>query len=131
MGNQSGAALGNDRQAVPVGRLGVLGGFRAGTHATPFGQFIGTINMGLIASYPIVSYHIDRDISGVSTTVSDMTPVGTMVDIRGILLTNFQPQQEVDIDGDTWVLFPTRKIWPGSGSLINTSGYQGIMIKKN
>lgn len=130
MGNQNPANLGNDRQGSPIARTTAIGGCRAGTHAMPFGQFVGTINMGLIPTYPIVQYYLDRDISGVSATVGATTLLGTMPDVRGIMLKNFQPQQEVEIDGDTWIMFPSRKRW-ASGALTNTSGYQGMLFKKN
>jgi hypothetical protein len=130
MGNQGASDLGNDRQSTPKGRIHVSGGFRAHSHALMFGSFAGTITQGLIPTYPIVAYHWDRDISGSSTMVDSIAPLGAMKDVRGINIRNFNGGDEVTIGSDTWVVFPSLKKGE-SGGLTNTTGYQGIMYKKS
>jgi len=126
-GNQN--TLGNDRQTSPIARTQFLGGFRAGTHTMPFGQFAGTINLGLVPSYPVVVYHWDRDVSTTSLQPQSIAAMGSMKDLRGIMMKNFTARQEVVIGSDTWVLFPTNNLY--SGTLSGTSGYQGIMYKQS
>lgn len=125
MGSQPSGSLGNDRQAAPKARAHFLGGFRGGAHAVGFGQFPGNIASGLINDYPIACYYWDRstdDLEG---------PMGFMPNARGVLMRNFQPEDEHVVDGDTWVVFPTRQRYSGSGALTATSGYQGYMFRKN
>ena len=123
MGNQSSSGLGNDRQGTPRGRGHLTGGFRAGSHATGFGQFSGTLIQGHVATYPLVTYYWDR-------VSNDIFPLGAMRDVRGILLRNYAAQDTVQISGDTWWIFPSRSRWV-SGSFSGTTGYQGIMYKQN
>ncbi len=126
--NQS--TIGNDRQGTPRARIQFLGGFRAGANGTPFGDFIGTITLGHVPTYPIVCYHWDRDISGSSTQSGSIAIMGAMKDVRGVNMRNFLAGDTVTIGSDTWHLFPSRKRW-ATGALNETSAYQGIMYKEN
>jgi hypothetical protein len=123
MGNQGSGSLGNDRQGTPRGRAHFSMGYRAGSHAVGFGQFPGTIIAGHIPTYPIVTYHWNRTSDGIA-------PVGAMKDVRGIMLRNFLPGDTVTIGSDTWYVFPSGSRWT-SGSFNGTTGYQGIMYKRN
>tara|TARA_R110000803_G_scaffold20201_5_gene52224 strand:- start:3001 stop:4050 length:1050 start_codon:yes stop_codon:yes gene_type:complete len=124
------ATPGNDRQGTPVARHLVHGGFRAGPHATYFGDFPGDLATGLIPTYPIVAYHADIDASGTSSLNGSFTPMGYMPSVRGISLENFVDEQEVVIGSDTWQMFPSWKNSLG-GATLNTSAYQGILYKKH
>lgn len=124
MGSQASGSLGNDRQSTPRGRIHLVGGFRAGPQAVMFGQFAGSITNSLIPAYPLVHYHWNR-------TTGRFAVIGQMKEIRGILMTNFTAEDTVVIGSDTWHIFPSRRLYSGSGSLTNTSGYQGIMYKEN
>jgi hypothetical protein len=116
--------LGQDRQAAPVDRIQCVGGFRAGQFAKMLGQFRGTVTQGLISAYPIVTVNSDRN------DTDTFYMLGQMKGVRGISLANFSSQDTVDIAGDTWHIFPTRTKGE-SGSLTNTTGWQGIMYKEN
>ena len=131
MGNQSSAALGQDRQGTPRDRIHLTGGFRGGHWAMMFGQFGGTYNLGYIPTVPIVLFHRDRDISGSSTLVNSLTPaLGYMPEVRQIMMRSFLPQDTVTIGADTWHIFPTRERWV-SGAFTGTTVYQGIAYKEN
>lgn len=126
LGQQASGSLGNDRQGTPKARvhIGPPGGFRGGSFATEFGQYAGSVQTGLIPTYPIVVFHWDRTGGGFHG------PLGVMPDIRGIMISNFEAEDEVDIGGDTWTIFPTRRKGE-AGSLNNTTGHQGIAVKQN
>ena len=125
MGDQAAANLGNDRQGAPKARIKFEGGFRS---VPEWGVFHGNVASGLLPGYPIVSFH--RDVLGGSPTNDIQGPLGRMKDVRGMSIRNYEPGDEITIGGDTWVIFPTFKKWPGSGALTATSGNQGIVYKK-
>lgn len=124
MGNQNSANLGNDRQAVPVGRIHFAGGFRGGPGQKEFGDLAGSQANGLAPFYPIVAYHWDR------TTDDVVGPLGQVADVRGCSLRNFAAAEEVTIGSDTWVVFPSYRRSPAPNTVFNYSGYQGIAYKK-
>lgn len=126
-----GTNLGQDRQGTPEDRIHLIGGFRGGFHAAQIGDFQGTISQGYTTSYPIVIYHWDQDISGSTPAWADdsIAPLGYMPGVRGVSIENFAAEDEITVGSDTWVLFPTYKRY--EGTLLGTSGYQGIMYKKN
>ena len=123
--------FGNDRQGTPKARIHVHGGMRGGIHSMNFGQFRGSAQTGLIPGYPLVTIYRDHNISGSSSTSGAISILGQMKDVRGVHLFHFAPAQEVTIGADTWVLFPTRKKYPGSGAATNTTAYQGVMYKQS
>jgi len=131
MGNQSPSSFGQDRQTVPVDRIHVMGGCRGGPSATTFGQFLGTLSQGLVPGYPMVQWHFDRDISTTSAQPGSVACISQMRDVRGISIANFQARDQITIGSDTWHVFPSGKRWPDTGSLNNTTGYQGLMYKEN
>ncbi len=119
MGNQNSANLGTDRGAND--RIHILGGFRAGLLVPHFGQFAGTVARGLVPMYPILVAYWNR-------TNADITPLGTMQDVRGVSMRNFAAGDEITVGGDTWVVFPSRKRADAVAS--GTSVYQGIAYKQ-
>jgi len=129
MGNQSAASLGQDRQSVPKDRVHLMGGFRGGPSTLQWGMFHGNVASGLLPGYPITIFH--RDVLGGTPTGDIEGPLGRMPDVRGMSIRNYAGGDELVIGSDTWVVFPSFKKYPGSGSLANTSGYQGIAYRKN
>jgi hypothetical protein len=53
-----------------------------------------------------------------------------MKDVRGVSIRNYVGGQELTVGADTWIVFPTREKWPGSGAYTAKSGFQGIAYKK-
>lgn len=125
MGNQASGNLGNDRQAVPVARVHVLGGYRAGPFSHPFATFRGTKARGLNPMHPITPFYWNRvtdDLHG---------PLGQMKDVRGVNIRDFAAGEEVTIGSDTWVMFPSaRKALSDTQGGVAFSQYQGIAYKK-
>ncbi len=125
MGNQGSGNLGNDRQAAPKARGHFFGGFRAGPYARPLSRFMAATDLsGHMPLYPIVGFYWDRSTGDV------YGPMGYMKDVRGCSLRNLVGGDELTIGGDTWIVFPTRARWTGSGAHTSTSDYQGIAYKK-
>ena len=130
MGSQGATALGQDRQAVPVDRIHVIGGHRSSTHANFFGVLAGSIVQGLVPTYPIVGAHFDRDVSGSSTQANSLAaPMFIMKDVRAFNMRNFAPGQTITIGSDTWHVFPTKRF--GASSNHPESGHAGILYKEN
>lgn len=123
MGNQNVADLGVDRASVARDRI--QGGFRGGPIAYSFGRYLASPVFGLIPAYPILSWY--NDFSG---GLSDMYPLGFMPDIRGMNIDNFVGGNTTTIGSETWVLFPSFRKGE-SGSLLNTTGHQGVAYLKN
>ena len=130
LGNQSSSNLGTDRQGPAGGsktneaRIHILGGYRAGPVAHPFGQFPGTRLKGNCPMYPIVQHYWDR-------VTGDIYPLGQMPDVRGVQIKDFSAGQEIVEGSDTWVVFPSAKKAASESSIVaGTSAYQGIAYKK-
>lgn len=120
MGDQGSSDLGTDRGSYA--RIHFTGGFRAGLFARPFGRFSADSSSGVIPGYPIGLVHWDR------TTDDCHGPMGFMKDVRGVNMEYFTGGDEITIGSDTWIIFPSHKKY--TGTIANTSGYQGIMYKK-
>lgn len=120
MGAQVSGQLGNDRAAVA--RSKIQGGFRGGPIPRAFGRFGNDTDKGLQPMYPILNWYVD-------TTTGDTHPLGWMKDTRGINMEFWEAGDVVNIGGDDWQVFPSRR--KGStGSLTNTSGHQGVAYKR-
>lgn len=129
MGDQGSGDLGTDRQGVAggartnVGRVHVLGGFRGGMFVPTFMNIRGSIQKGLVNLSPIQQYFWNR-------TTGDVRPLGQMVDIAQLNINDYSAEggDEVVIDGDTWVIFPSHR--KKGGTTIGATGNQGIAYKK-
>lgn len=113
-------SLGNDRGGTARGHL--LGGFRAGFTAVPFGRFSGVSDKGLMPMYALVPSYFER-------TSGDIRILGFVPNVRGASIEFFAPGDSVTIGSDTWLIFPVFRKWL-SGGLTATSAYQGIAYKK-
>ena len=113
------ATFGNDRAAVARGK--VVGGFRGGPLAVPWGRFSVDTEKGLQPMYPLLNWYVD-------TTAGDTHPLGWMKDVRGFNGEFRVAAEEVVIGGDTWVVFPSRN--KGTSPIINTSAHQFIAYKQ-
>lgn len=117
--------LGQDRQGTPIDRIQCVGGWRSDAFARTLGQFRGAVTQGNISTYPIVTVNQDRNDSDAYNIL------GSMRDVRGINMRNFQAQDTVVIGSDTWHIFPTTTRGDVAPDLVNTTGWQGIMYKQN
>ena len=114
------SSLGTDRGST--GRDKIVGGFRGGPMARPFGRFGNDTFTGLQPMYPILNWYVD-------TTTGDTHPLGWMKDVRGFNGEFRVAEELITIGGDTWQVFPTR-IKGSTGALTNTSGHQFIAYKR-
>lgn len=115
--------FGNDRQGTPRGRVLFTWGLRAGPFAQVFSHIDGTDKSGHTSIYDVaVTYY--------NATTGDVhgLPIGVMKDIGGINIRNWSGGDTILIGGDTWVIFPANRKWPGSGT--GSSGYLGIAYKQ-
>lgn len=97
------------------------GGFRGGPVAVPMGVFSGSALTGNVPMYSILAWHNDTDTDRVR-------PVGVLPNVRALNIRSFEPEEEVSIGGDTWVVFPM-----GNRTEANVAGrtyYSGIAHKK-
>ena len=78
------------------------GGFRAGMFASPFGAVVPGSSDLYRSMYPIVAIHRD-DVNKIATVL------GRMDGVRGVDITNFSAESEINMGGDTWKLFPMQK----------------------
>ena len=124
MGNQASGNLGNDRQSTPIARSHFVGGHRGGPWARVLSRFEGSDLSGHLPMYPIGSMYWRRGNSDA------YGPMGVMKDVRGVSIRDYVGGQELTIGGDTWVIFPVRTKWSGSGAHTSTTDYQGIAYKK-
>lgn len=122
MGNQNSANLGTDRAGND--RIHVLGGFRGGLLAPPFGQFAGTVARGLVPGYPIVLWYWNR------TNGHVYGPLGQMPDVRGVSVKNYTAEQQITVGGDTWVVFPSHRRLDGAAASAAYTNLQGIAYKQ-
>lgn len=90
------ASPGTDRGSNA--RVFVQGGFRAGPLARSFGHFAAGGESGLIPMYRIGLFY---------RWTTDIHFLGTMKDVRGVIIEDFSDAQEFVIGSDTWVFFPT------------------------
>lgn len=116
---QSSAVLGTDRAGNA--RVHVLGGYRSGPIATPFGNFAGAATDGHVPQYPIAPFYYNR-------TTEDVTLLGFLKDVRGCSVQHFDAGDTIVRGTDTWIMFPSGEKWV-SGDLTNTTGYQGISYR--
>jgi hypothetical protein len=119
---------GKDRQSNGGGtdtdRTNFAGGFRANQFAYEFGQALASPDAGFVPGYPIAVFYWHQSPSTV------YGPMGMMVDVRGINIGDFAPEQEIVIGSDTWVVFPSH--WKTTSTLTALGTVnQGIMYKKN
>lgn len=119
-GNQGVLDLGNDRAAVA--RSKIQGGFRGGPIPAAMGRFSGTQSESHQPMYPMLSWYVD-------TTTGDTHPLGFQKDTRGINIANWVAGDVINIGGENWQVFPTRRKWL-SGALTATSGHQGIAYRQ-
>lgn len=124
---QGASVLGQDTAGID--RIHIIGGFRCGSHARFFGTQPGATSSGLVPSYPLVIYHIDRDISGTSTFTNSWAPLGAMPEVRGVSVQNYEAGDTIVIGSDTWYVFPMSTKYVST--IIGTSGYVGVMYKAN
>lgn len=119
--SQSAILLGTDRASVA--RIHFIGGFRAGLIASPFGAFAGIATKAHVPMYPIMTSYFNR-------TTGNVQVMGFQKDVRGVSIQNFEPEDEITIGNDTWMIFPSGQKWI-SGVLTSTTGYQGIAYRVN
>lgn len=122
------ADTGLDRQSngggVDTARTNFAGGYRANQFATDFGQALPSPDAGFVPGYPIAPFYWHQSPSTI------YGPMGIMVDVRGVNIKNFAPEEEFLVGSDTWVVFPSRQ----KSDITTTVGatvHQGIMYKKN
>lgn len=119
-GAQGTGDLGTDRGSTARGKI--QGGFRGGPLARPFGRFSADDTLSHQNLYPVLQWYID-------TTTGDTHPLGWMKDTRGINIANWSAGDVIQIGGEEWQVFPTRRKWL-SGALTNTSGNQGAAYRR-
>lgn len=118
--NGTGAGqLGTDRAGNA--RAHLIGGYRGGFVASPFGSFAGITTKAHVPQYPIVVAHFDR-------TTGDVRVLGSMPDVRGMSIQNFAAGDRVSRGGSDWLVFPCGEKWV-SGALTNQTGYAGVSYK--
>lgn len=120
-------APGNDRQTVARVRSEILGGYRGqpgGNDA--FGFMLTDSTDAYLPGVPI--YCVYRDDTSDPPVL--YTPLGEMADVRQVIMKNWTFGQSLFVGGDTWYLFPMRKIADndsdGGGS---KSGWAGVAYK--
>lgn len=80
-------------------RRQIHGTFRAGMEPRGFGNPIGSFSSGVIPLYSIGAYYRDPSNDRVNL-------LGYMSDVRALNIRNFEPEQEITIGSDVWVIFP-------------------------
>jgi len=100
----------------------VQGGFRGGLPARFFARPSAQAVAGLIPMYSIPLYY--RNIVPSPTHVY---PLGHMPDVFGVNIEWFNPGDEVDVGGQTYVLFPSWRNNLGGG---NETRFQGMAYRK-
>jgi hypothetical protein len=88
--------------------------------ARAFGRIGSSNAQGLVPGYPITCF--------AQTGASDLYFLGSMPDVRGINIQYYVGGDTITIDGDDWVMFPSRI--KGEFNSSGTSKYQGMMYKK-
>ena len=99
----------------------LLGGFRGGPIARAWAEFDGSNSVGFVPMYPINVWHHEDSTSRIRL-------LGSMADVRGVSLRNFEAEEEVTIGSDTWVLFPSGR--KTADNVTNRTYLQGIAYKK-
>jgi hypothetical protein len=118
----AGAAPGNDDAAVL--RVSLVGSMRDGPYATSLAYFKLSAMQGFVPLIPIPAFYHRRD-----TTPDHFHPLGFMPDIRQLNIGRFNPEQEIVIGPDTWIVFPMIQKLHVSSSVAK-SGNGGFAIKK-
>ena len=120
------SAPGNDRQTSAKARVEILGGFRGqpgGNDA--FGFLASTTTRAPFFGVPIYCIHRDDN----TDPPVHYRPIGSMPDVRQIIIRNWTPEQQVK-DGDTWIVFPVRKIADNDSDTGGSkSGWAGVAYK--
>lgn len=111
------AELGQDRQAVPVDRVHILGGYGAGIFARPFSKFEAKAARASAPLWNITQVHYNR-VTGALALLSHMP------DIYGMRVEDYADGDEFDVGGVTYVAFGHRR----EGFF--GQGQQGFCIKK-
>lgn len=108
----------NDRGGTQRNRA--FGGYRDGSGASAFGVFSGQSTDGLIPLYQIPIYFT----GGATGAGGEKMLLGSMKDVRGANIGPFVPGQEVDVGGETWVMFPAEDKNFAQG------GHMGVAYRK-
>jgi hypothetical protein len=120
MGSRSAALTGDtDINGELLTRL--LGGFRGGPVGSRWAHHDGSNFIGFAPMYPINLWH-HEDSNG------RVRLLGTLPDVRGISIRNFEDEEEVVIGSDTWIVFPSGR--RTADNLAFRTYHQGIAYKK-
>jgi hypothetical protein len=105
----------------------ILGGMRGqpgGNDA--FGFYTGIGTRAMLPGVPIYSFYRDDT----SDPPVKYYPLGEMADVRQVLMRDWTAAEQVSHGGDTWVVFPMRKVADSdSDSGGSKSGWLGAMYK--
>jgi len=102
-------------------RRQIHGGYRGGMAARGFGNPIGNLSSGLIPLVPIPVFYRDPSNPRVQY-------LGRMPDVRFLNIKNFEPEQEITIGSDVWVVFPHSL--KTQSLIVNHSQNLGIAYRK-
>lgn len=113
-------AVGSDRDRNV--RVPIQGGFRGGPIAESRGNVGPTVAPGSpwLGLYPICAWYI-------RALPNQAYYLGSMPDVRGIHMLNFQPGQTAVVSAEEWVVFPAST---KAGLVPSTTGNIGIAYKK-